>query len=73
MAWANMFLLAPSWTGASRATGAERGKPEVGMVPGADRGRARVERALGRRLLGGSRRGIVNFIKFYENNTACGT
>ena len=46
VAWANMFLPGPSLTGASRATGHERAKPEVGMGPGVDRGKARLERAL---------------------------
>ena len=61
VAWANMFPQGPSLTGASRATGHERAKAEVGMGPGVDRGKAGLERALRGRLKGRSRDGIVNF------------
>ena len=57
VAWANMFLPGPSLTGASRATGHERAKAEVGMGPGVERGKARLEEAPRRRLMGRSRDG----------------
>ena len=56
-----MYPQGPSLTGLSRATGVEDAKSEVGMGPGVERGKARLEEAPRRRLKGRSRDGIVNF------------
>ena len=56
-----MYPQGPSLTGLSRATGVEDAKSEVGMGPGVERGKARLEEAPRRRLMGRSR--DVNFLK----------
>ena len=56
-----MYPQGPSLIGLSRATGVEHAKSEVGMGPGVERGKARLEEAPRRRLMGRSR--DVNFLK----------
>ena len=58
-----MYPQGPSLTGLSRATGVEHAKSEVGMGPGVERGKARLEEAPRRRLMGRSRDGKCQFLK----------